>query len=157
MSRQPRLLQSHWRVKATIEEVADILGDVEHLPDWWGAVYLAATVLDPGDSDGLGRRVSFHSRGYLPYTLRWEGVITEANPPETWTIDATGDLLGQGVWTLTQNGDFAQIRYDWQVAVEKPSLRRFGILLWPLFMSNHHWAMHRGQDGLIEEIRRRRG
>ena len=103
----------------TIEEVADILRNVERLPQWWGAVYLSAAIVEPGDEDGIGRVVAFHSRGWLPYTLRWRGRVVEANRPHHWTIDATGDLVGRGVWTLTQQGPVARIAYDWRVLVEK--------------------------------------
>ena len=97
-----RILKSHWRIEATINKVADVLGEVEQLPDWWGDVYLSVRVIEAGDEHGVGRRVAFHSRGRLPYTLRWQGTVTEANHPTSWTIRAEGDLQGQGIWTLTQ-------------------------------------------------------
>ncbi len=154
---RPRLLVTEWKVPARIEEVSDILGDVERLPDWWGAVYLGVRILDEGDAAGIGWRVAFHARGRLPYALRWEGEVTEADRPHRWTIRATGDLQGQGVWRLTQREDTAHIRYNWRVAVGKPVLRQLAPLLWPIFAANHRWAMTRGYEGLLLELRRRRG
>ncbi|MEO3414819.1 SRPBCC family protein [Roseovarius sp. CAU 1744] len=151
-----RMLKSHWRIEATIEEVADVLGDVERLPDWWGGVYLSVRVVEAGDDSGLGRKVAFHSRGRLPYTLRWQGTITEVNRPNSWTIRAEGDLQGQGVWTLRQDGPVADIRYDWTVVVGKPVLRLLAPILWPAFAANHRWAMARGEAGLRRELARRR-
>jgi len=119
MTGKSRLLQSHWRIRACIEEAAEILGDVERLPDWWGDVYLDVAVLDPGGEDGLGRRIGFHSRGFLPYTLRWQGTIVEAARPHRWVIAAEGDLSGQGLWRLMQDGEIADIRYDWHVDVDR--------------------------------------
>jgi len=66
-------LATHWLVPASIEEVAAILSEPERLPEWWPAVYLSVALLDPGAPDGLGRTVAFHTRGWLPYTLRWRG------------------------------------------------------------------------------------
>ncbi len=150
------ILKSHWRVEATIEEVAELLGAVERLPEWWGDVYLGVEVLDEGGEDGLGRKVSFHSRGFLPYTLRWRGEIVVADRPRSWTIRAEGDLSGQGVWTLSQDGKKADIRYDWQVDVDKPVLRVLAPILAPLFAANHRWAMNKGEEGLRAELERRR-
>ena len=151
-----RLFRTHWRVPGTLDEVAAVLGDPESFPRWWGAVYLAADIVEPGDAQGLGRRARFHSRGFLPYTLRWTGTVLSADPPHGWTIAAEGDLVGQGVWHLVQDGPVADIRYDWTVAVEKPGLRQLAPLLWPFYGANHRWAMARGEAGLAQEIRRRR-
>ena len=150
------VLRSEWTVEGTVEEVADILRDIERLPAWWGAVYLAVEIVEPGGEDGIGRVVAFHSRGWLPYTLRWQGRVVEANRPHRWTIEATGDLVGRGVWTLAQDGPTARIGYDWLVLVQKPLLRRLAPILRPIYAANHRWAMARGQEGLRAEVARRR-
>ena len=150
-------LRSHWLVPATIEEVAAILSEPERLPDWWPAVYLAVEVIAPGDARGVGRSVAFHTRGFLPYTLRWRGTVVESDRPHGWTIEATGDLAGRGVWRLAQQGDLAAIDYDWRVRVEKPGLKPLTPLLRPLYAANHRWAMARGLQGLKAELARRRG
>lgn len=149
-------LTSDWHVAATIEEVSDVLSDAERLPDWWGDVYLSVAVIDPGDAQGLGRRVAVHSRGKLPYTLRWQAQLVEDHRPRSWVIEATGDLAGRGQWVLTQKGDKAHVHYDWHVVVEKPLLKLFAPLLKPVFAANHRWAMAKGCTGLAAEISRRR-
>lgn len=150
-----QLLKSHWRVQARIEEVAEILGEVENLPSWWGDVYLDVEQLEAGDENGLGRRVRFHSRGFLPYTLHWEGKVIAADRPHSWTIKAEGDLNGRGIWQLQQDGEIADIRYDWHVEVDKPVLRLVAPLLWPVYRANHRWAMARGLTGLQAELAHR--
>ena len=155
--RQPGFrLHTGWLVAAQIEEVAAILSEPERLPDWWPAVYLSVEVVDPGGPDGLGRTVAFHTRGWLPYTLRWRGRLVEDRRPHGWTIEATGDLAGRGVWTLVQQGDLAAIDYDWRIDVEKPLLRPLTPVLAPLYAANHRWAMARGREGLERELARRR-
>lgn len=159
---QPRFdsfrLASHWILDARIEEVAQILADIPGLTRWWPDVYLAAELLAPGDPvTGLGRRFAVHSRGFLPYTLRWRGEVVESDAPRCWTIAAEGDLAGRGTWTLAQVGRFADIRYDWQVTVEQPLLSRLAPLLRPAYAANHRWAMARGLEGLRREIAARRG
>ncbi|MCA8879766.1 MAG: hypothetical protein KDA73_07370 [Rhodobacteraceae bacterium] len=154
--RTARLLTSHWRLAGSIEEVSAILRDVAALPRWWGQVYLEAEEVAPGDDAGLGRQVRFLSRGWLPYTLRWEATVIAADPPRGWTIAASGDLTGEGRCRLAQDGEIADIRYDWRVDVEKPALKVMAPLLWPVYSANHRWAMARGREGLEREIRRRR-
>ena len=105
-------------------------------------------VLDPGGRDGAGRRVALHTRGRLPYTLRWQARMVEDRRPHGWTIEATGDLVGRGVWRLEQRGELVAVRYDWQVAVEKPLLRPLTPILRPVYAANHRWAMARGFEGL---------
>ncbi|MEZ5810282.1 MAG: SRPBCC family protein [Rhizobiaceae bacterium] len=146
---------TRWTVEATIDEVATILNDAAALPDWWSDVYLATEIIEPGDADGIGRKVAVHSKGWLPYHLNWTATLLESRRPHGWTIGAEGDLEGKGVWTLTQNGQTADIEYDWQVNAERPVLRLLSPVLGPLFAWNHRWAMGKGEEGLRREIVRR--
>ena len=147
---------SRWRVEGTCGEVADILGDPLALPRWWPSVYLAVEQLEPPDARGVGRRVRLLTKGLLPYTLRWESVVVESRYPYGFTLLAEGDFVGEGVWTIEQDGQFVDIRYDWRVEAEKPLLRRLSFLLKPIFEANHRWAMAQGERSLILELRRRR-
>ena len=147
---------TRWTVAATIEEVAAVLNNPIALPDWWGDVYLSTEIIDPGDASGIGRKVAIQSKGWLPYHLRWIATLVESRSPHGWTVDATGDLDGHGVWTLSQNGPIAEIEYDWQVRAERPLLRLLSPVLAPVFAWNHRWAMAKGEEGLRQEIARRR-
>ena len=149
---------THWRVKATIEEVSAILDDPLQLARWWPAVYLRVRELAPGDpATHVGRVIDLHTKGFLPYTLRWNFTVTESTPPRGFKLVAHGDFEGTGVWTLQQDGDFADVTYDWRIAAEKPLLRYGSFALRPFFAANHRWAMARGLESLELELRRRRG
>src|SRR5206468_2224523 len=95
---------TRWRVDGTCGEVADILGEPLAFPQWWPSVYLTAEPLQPPDARGLGRRVRFHSKGWLPYTIRWASEMVESRYPHGFTIVANGDFEGRGVWTFEQDG-----------------------------------------------------
>jgi hypothetical protein len=82
--------------------------------------------------------------------------VVESRRPHGWTIAATGDLVGRGVWTLEQQGALAAVRYDWRVEVEKPLLKPLTPALRPVYAWNHRWAMARGLEGLKRELARRR-
>ena len=133
-----------------------MLGDPVSLPRWWPSVYLTVEELAPPGPDGTGRRVRLLTKGWLPYTLRWDLVVVESNYPNGTTIEASGDFNGRGVWTFGQDGAFVDVTYDWRVRAEKPLLRNFSSLLRPLFEANHRWAMAQGEDSLRLELSRRR-
>jgi hypothetical protein len=147
---------SRWRVRGTLEEVWAILQDLPALPRWWPSVYLEVEETAPGDAAGVGRSARLRTRGRLPYTLSWGLTITEARRPHGFSLTATGDFEGTGVWRFNQQGDWVDITYDWNIRADKPLIRRLSFLLKPLFAANHRWAMARGEESLAAELRRRR-
>ncbi len=146
---------THWRVKSTLQEVNAILSDAIDLPRWWPAVYLDVKVLEPGGASGLGRVVSLFTKGWLPYTLRWQFKVTEVNGLNGFRLEAVGDLVGRGIWTFEQDGDFVNITYDWKIDAEKGLLKTFSFIMKPIFSMNHVWAMRKGEESLQLELQRR--
>jgi len=145
-----------WRVQGTTGEVADVLRNPLDLARWWPAVYLAVKELEPPDEQGLNQRVRLHTKGWLPYTLRWDLRVTSSRYPEHFAIEATGDFVGRGVWTITQDGGFVNATYDWRISAEKPLLKVLEPLMRPLLEANHRWAMKQGEESLKLELLRRR-
>jgi hypothetical protein len=141
---------TQWRIEASREEVYDVLDDALDLPRWWPAVYLAVREIEPGVFE-------LHTKGRLPYTLRWRLRRTESHRPDGFSLQAWGDFDGAGVWTFTQKGSCVDVTYDWRIQAEKPMLKYLSFLLKPVFSANHRWAMARGEESLQREIARRRG
>ena len=133
-----------------------MLADGPSLIRWWPAVYLSVDSLKEGEESGLGAEVTMFTKGWLPYTLRWTLRVTEPITDTGYALIATGDLIGTGRWTFTQDGPEVVITYDWRVSASKPLLRRLTWLLRPVFAANHRWAMARGEESLRLELRRRR-
>jgi hypothetical protein len=142
-----------WQFKARVEEVRAILDDATELPRWWPAVYIQAERVRPGDARHIGETIRLFTKGYLPYTLRWEITITDSDP---LTLDSTGDFVGRAIWTFVQQGDTTLVKIDWKITVEKPILKRLTFLLRPVFTYNHHWAMEMGERSIELELARRR-
>ncbi|MBI3493797.1 MAG: polyketide cyclase [Acidobacteria bacterium] len=147
---------SRWRIEGTCGEVADVLGDPIALARWWPSVYLNVRELCPPDAHGLGRRVALVTKGWLPYTIKWEFEVVDSRYPHGFTIVATGDFDGRGVWTIEQDGAFVDVTYDWRLKAEKPLLKNLSFLLRPIFEANHRWAMKQGERSLRLELLRRR-
>jgi|SRR5579884_2146208 len=145
---------THWRVQSTVKEVTEIIDDAADLVRWWPSVYLSVEVLKPGDTNGLGKEVALYTKGWLPYTLRWQFRVTEVRP-DGFTLVAEGDFDGRGIWTFEQDGEWVNIIYDWKISAEKPLLRYFSFIMKPLFAANHRWAMQKGEESLKLELARR--
>jgi hypothetical protein len=148
---------THWRVPGTVEQVSDILGDPTDLVRWWPSVYLAVKEIEPAGSNGVGAVVALYTKGWLPYTLRWQFRITESRRPHGFSLEAWGDFNGTGVWSFAQERSFVNITYDWKIRADKPLLRYFSFLMKPIFSANHRWAMARGEESLKAELARRAG
>lgn len=147
---------TEWRISGSLEEVKEVLRDGTSLPRWWPSVYLEVEETDPGDENDVGRTLELHTKGWLPYTLRWTLTVTEPITDEGFALSAKGDLEGTGRWTFEPRGAEVIVRYDWRVQASKPLLRRLSWLLRPAFSANHHWAMRMGERSLQLEIERRR-
>lgn len=147
---------TRWRVRATVQEVSDILADAEDLVRWWPSVYLAVRELEPGGARGIGKVVGVDAKGWLPFTLHWTFRVVEIRNPDGLSLAASGDLEGTGVWTLEQDGEWVDAVYEWRVKGNKPLLRYLSFMVKPLFSANHHWAMAMGEESLKLELLRRR-
>lgn len=145
-----------WRVQGDLREVADILEDALSLPRWWGSVYFDVKEVEPGIEHGLGKLISLRAGGWLPYTLRINFRTVESHYPNGFSMDATGDLEGKGIWTFQQDGEFVDVTYDWTIQANKPIVQKLSFLLKPIFRSNHNWTMRRGEESLKLELLRRR-
>lgn len=146
---------THWRVRGTIEEVADIIGNAPDLVRWWPSVYLDVQELERGDENGVGRVIDLYTKGWLPYTLRWKFRVAEVQRGKSVMLEAEGDFVGRGIWTFEQDGPWVNITYDWKIHAEKPLLRSLSLLLKPIFEANHRWAMAKGEESLQLELARR--
>src|SRR5205085_2472035 len=65
-----------WRVEATPEEVYRVLDEPTELVRWWPAVYLDVRE----EQTERGQVYTLLTRGWLPYTLRWQLRRTEKVP-----------------------------------------------------------------------------
>ncbi len=146
---------TRWRIRSTTEEVYDILGDALDLVRWWPSVYLKVEELSPGDDTGIGKIISLFTKGWLPYTIRWQFRVSDAQRPQGFSLEASGDLDGRGVWRFKQVDEWTNITYEWKIRADKPLFKYLSPLLKPLFSANHRWAMAKGEESLKLEIARR--
>jgi len=145
-----------WRVEGNVNEVADIIEDAVSLSAWWPSVYFEVKELEPCGEGGVGKLIRLRAGGWLPYTLRINFRTVASRYPNGFTMDATGDLEGKGIWAFQQEGRFVNVTYDWTIRANKPIIDKLSFLLKPIFRSNHNWTMKRGEESLQLELLRRR-
>jgi len=144
-----------WRIPGEVQEVADIIEDAAGLTRWWPSVYFEYEELEPGGQRGVGKSIRLHAGGWLPYTLWINFRTVESDYPHGFTLEATGDLEGKGIWIFQQDGSFVNITYDWTIRANKGIIKSLSFLLKPIFRANHTWTMRRGEESLKLELQRR--
>ena len=154
MAAQYQFVDKWFVPDASPEEVYDVIGDQLAYPSWWGDVFLEVT----GD-DGPprpGRRASVKAKGFLPYRLRFDAETLEAERPRRIRMALSGDFGGGGEWTFEPADGGRRAQLDWRPSVNKPLAKHLTPILRPLFQANQNWTMRRGQEHILDEVRRRR-
>jgi hypothetical protein len=134
-----------WFVGAPPGAAYDLVGDTLGYPRWWGDVFVA--VEGDGGPPRPGRHVKIVSRGFLPYRLRWEAEIVDADAPRRFSFTMTGDFVGSGSWSFEAVDGGTNAVFDFRPRVEKPGVKQLSPILKPVFRWNHSWAMKRGERG----------
>lgn len=143
-----------WRLNAPVEDVFATIADSLAWPHWWPSV-VAVEESEAGGPDGLGSVRRYTFRGRLPYLLRFDMLVTAHEPPTRLIGRATGELDGEGRWSLSEAGDWTTVRYEWDIRTTRRWMNALGALPFvdAIFRLNHHAVMRAGLAG----IRRRLG
>jgi hypothetical protein len=137
--------RSLWRLPAPPAVVYAALERVEDYPRWWPQVR-EVTRLD--EHTGIIR-----VRSLLPYDLTFTSREVRRDPV-AGVLEAalTGDVDGWSRWTVTPHGTGSLVRYDQEVRVRKPLLRRLAVPGRPFFRANHRLMMRAGRRGLAAHL-----
>ncbi len=137
--------RSLWPLPAPAPDVYRALERVEDYPRWWPQVR-EVTRLD--DTSGVLR-----FRSLLPYELT--ATVREGRrDPAAGVLEVvmSGDMEGWARWTVAPRGFATLVRYDQEVVVRKPLLRRLAVPGRPLFRVNHRLMMRAGRQGLAAHL-----
>ena len=145
---------TRWHMEAPVEPVYDLLGEPLRYQEWMKEIWIRVTSVHQGEPSGLGREDLYELRGFLPYRLRWTLRCIAIRRPYGFTSLAAGDLEGKGTWSFQPVPGGTEITFDWQVALQKPALRPWALLLRPVFKWNHDWVMEKWKKNLERELKR---
>jgi uncharacterized protein YndB with AHSA1/START domain len=138
--------RTQWRLPVPPAAAYAVLERAEEYPRWWPQVREVNRI---DDTSGVVR-----IRAHLPYDLTFTARETRHDPvARVLEIAVTGDLDGWARWTLTPDGSGTLARYEQEVHVNKPLLRRLAVPGRPVFRANHRLMMRSGRRGLVTYLR----
>ncbi|WAX81009.1 SRPBCC family protein [Streptomyces sp. KMM 9044] len=146
MDRSHYRFRSLWSLPAPAGAVYHALERIEDYPRWWPQVQEVTRL----DATGGAVRI----RSVLPFDLRTTLRETRRDPAAgILEVRLSGDLDGWARWTVTPVGPAGALaRYDQEVDVRKPLLRRLAVPGRPLFRANHALMMRSGRCGLAARL-----
>ncbi|MDQ0938147.1 SRPBCC family protein [Streptomyces turgidiscabies] len=134
-----------WTLDAPPPVVYAALEQAEDYPRWWPQVREVTRIDDTGGAIRI--------RSLLPYDLTFTARDVRRDPAAgILEIAMSGDLDGWARWTLTASGSGTLARYDQEVDVTKPLMRRLAVPGRPLFRANHALMMRAGRRGLAAHL-----
>ncbi|MFD9910136.1 SRPBCC family protein [Streptomyces sp. NPDC059063] len=138
--------RSRWILSADPAAVYAVLERAEDYPAWWPQVREVTRVDD--------RSGTVRLRSLLPYDLVITAREARRDPGRgVLEITMSGDLDGWARWTLTAApAGGTLVRYDQEVEVRKPLMRRLAVPGRPLFRLNHALMMRAGRRGLASYL-----
>ncbi|MFV0137068.1 SRPBCC family protein [Streptomyces sp. HMX87] len=136
---------SLWAVPAPVPAVYQALEHIEDYPRWWPQV---REVTRLGDTSGLIR-----FRSFLPYDLT-QTMREQRRDPAAGVLEVAfaGDMDGWARWTVTPRGSGTLARFEQEVDVRKPLLRRLAVPGRAFFRANHALMMRAGRRGLVRYL-----
>ncbi|GGS35349.1 SRPBCC family protein [Streptomyces griseoviridis] len=137
--------RSRWALPAPVTDVYRALERIEDYPRWWPQV---REVVRLDAATGTAR-----IRALLPYDLT-QTLREERRDPAAGVLEVslTGDIEGWARWTVTPEATGALARYDQEVDVRKPLLRRLAVPGRAFFRANHTLMMRAGRRGLATHL-----
>ncbi|MEU8586172.1 SRPBCC family protein [Streptomyces sp. NPDC048664] len=134
-----------WALPVPPERAYAVLEQAEDYPRWWPQVRGVDRVDDT--------TAVITVRSLLPYSLVFTARETRHDPAAgLLQIELAGDMEGWARWTLTGDEHGCRARYDQEVEVTRPSLRRLAVPGRPFFRANHRLMMRSGRRGLAARL-----
>jgi uncharacterized protein YndB with AHSA1/START domain len=124
----------------------EALSRTDRYRSWW-------SWLRRFDGPGLveGTTTRCEVRAPLPYSLRFDVVVTRVVPARAVDATITGDIAGPAALAIEANGAGSAASLEWTVELRDPSLRAAALLGRPVMQ----WAHDRVVATGVEEFRRR--
>lgn len=143
--------ESVWVIHAPVTAVFDVLSDYQRYPSWWPDVR-QVTKLNAGPTTGAGLEVRYVVASPLGYSLGFDVILEHLARPSLISTRARGDLVGTGVWNLSDAGGVTTARYSWHVVTTKRWMNVLAPVARPVFSWAHSRVMVRGARGLARYL-----
>ena len=144
-------LTTTWLIEAPLESVWDAIYESERWPSWWPHVVRVQETVR-GENGGIGNVRRYTWRTRLPYRLSFDAKTTRIERLVLLEGAVDGELNGCGRWRFYRQDNVTAVRYDWEVNIHQPWLRRLMPLLRRVMKWNHDAVMLAGGRGLARHL-----
>jgi carbon monoxide dehydrogenase subunit G len=145
------VLVSRWALAASRERVWELLTQPEQWPRWWPRLESARRTV-AGAPDGTGAVTEFCWNSGLGYRVEFEVATVRVLPACEIEGAVRGSVKGSGLWLVEPEGPGVRLTYRWDVELQRPWMRFFAPLLWPVFASRHFRVMRDGARAMAGQL-----
>ncbi|XUX00224.1 MAG: SRPBCC family protein [Dehalogenimonas sp.] len=139
-----------WHFDAPPDCVWSLIRDAESMSQWWPGVK-RFEIIGQDKSLKIGQRINASVQGLageLAFTLE----ITEIENGKRLKMKATGDLEGEGIWTLEKEVGGCRTIYQWDVSTSGWLMNVLGLVFKPILMWNHDRVMAKGYQAIKTKL-----
>jgi hypothetical protein len=137
-----------WKINASLDAVWDAILAAPEWPNWWPGVKRVEVIHASSDPLGIGSIFRMTWKSPIPYSLTFDSTVTEVVPCGKIAGVVEGDLVGTGVWILSEENGTVTAEYDWNVHTTKLWMNLVAPIARPVFHLAHNWVMSSGEQGL---------
>lgn len=136
-----------WFFKVPVERVWEETSNLEAYPSWWKDLR-KAKIRGPESKLQLGSVADCEVKGALPFRLCFTVQVNRFEPPRLLEIESTGDLVGNGKWTLEPKDNGALSTFCWDVGTSNPVLNLLAKIPFAkaVLEKNHDDVMAKGYE-----------
>lgn len=150
-------LKTIWDFDANQQEVLEVALDISNISSWCGGIFMAMQTLEgPDRTSAVGQKVWAHTKGFLPHSFVFSGVVTDYEPNSAMRVVISGDFEGTAHIRIVPSNGPTRAIFVWNVDCKHQFIRSISRALPSLFIWNHSWAVTRACRSMQREIYHRR-
>ena len=139
-----------WQVDAPLEKVWNAIVHSEEWPQWWSPL-ISATEIARGNAMGLGAIWHFVWNISRERQVCFDCRVVKVEDLRSLVVEARGELVGRGVWDLSEMESGTLVRLTWTVGLSAGGwLKKLAWGVKPLVARHHNEVMQQGAIGLGE-------
>ena len=129
-----------WNINAPVELIWNELINYKQWPlecDGLGKI----EQLDDADHLKIGNTIRSTWKGPLPYSIKFDSVITDLTECSVISFTVTGDLQGEGICSFLPSQQNTTINFNWDVSPTQLWIKMSSPFARTLFIENHDYIM----------------
>lgn len=142
---------STWKLEAPLDTTFKVMVNSFEWHKWWKSIE-QVTHKYSGTKDSIGNIRSYTIKSPLGYKLNFDLKLTKLVYGKLLEGNASGDLVGTGVWYFKEDHNITYITCVWDVKTTIKWMNTFRFILAPVLRWNHAQVMKKGAKGLARRL-----